>query len=148
MKFIYFDVPNQYSPTDAIVSGLRKVMIWCFCLSGNNCISVRMSIHPGTDLYLHWGYTAGSQPFQTPGYIHRRGILIGSSYDQYLFACLVLIKWDFQYNFQVTWVTQVTYCYGLASVVVRCASSIVRRASSVNIFFSRTTGPILTKFGM
>ena len=31
--------------------------------------------------------------------------------------------------------------YGFASVVV-C------RPSSVNIFFSRTTGPILTKFGM
>ena len=38
-------------------------------------------------------------------------------------------------------VTQVTYCYGLASVVVR-------HPSSVNIFFSRTTEPILTKFGM
>ena len=59
-----------------------------------------MSIHPGTDLYLHWGYTAGSQPFQTPGYIHRRGILIGSSYDQYLFACLVHIdKMGFSINF-------------------------------------------------
>ena len=44
-------------------------------------------------------------------------------------------------HFKVTWVTQVTYCYGLASVVVR-------RPSCVNIFSSETTGPILTKFGM
>ena len=28
------------------------------------------------------------------------------------------------------------------------ASCVVRRASSFNIFFSKTTGPILTKFGM
>ena len=34
-----------------------------------------------------------------------------------------------------------TCCYGLASVVVR-------GLSSVNIFFSRTIEPILTKFGM
>ena len=30
----------------------------------------------------------------------------------------------------------------------RPSSSVVRRASCVNIFFSRTTGPILTKFGI
>ena len=44
-------------------------------------------------------------------------------------------------DFKVTLVTQVTYRYGLASVVVR-------RPSCVNIFSSETTGPILTKFGM
>ena len=32
--------------------------------------------------------------------------------------------------------------------VRRCVSCGVRRASSFNIFFSRTTGPILTKFGV
>ena len=35
-----------------------------------------------------------------------------------------------------------------SSCVVRRSSCVVRRASCVNIFFSRTTGPILSKFDM
>ena len=34
----------------------------------------------------------------------------------------------FQQNFLVTWVTQVTYCYVLASLILRRSSNVVRRA--------------------
>lgn len=41
-----------------------SLMVHCLtmilCLSGNNSFSARMSLQPGTDLYLHRGYTAGS----------------------------------------------------------------------------------------
>ena len=37
------------------------------------------------------------------------------------------------------------FCYGLESVVVHCPSCVVCRPSCVNVLFSRTIGPILTK---
>ena len=49
-------------------------------------------------------------------------------------------RWQLFYffPFQITWVTEVTYCYCFG----------IRLASCVNIIFSRTTGPILINFGM
>ena len=49
-------------------------------------------------------------------------------------------RWKLFYffPFQITWVTEVTYCYCFG----------IRHASCVNIIFSRTTGPILINFGM
>ena len=49
---------------------------------------------------------------------------------------------DDKVDFKVTsWDTQVTICYGLASVVVR-------RVLPVNVFFSTITGPIFTNHGI
>ena len=67
--------------------------------------------------------------------------LINKTSEKAVPCCTLMIVGMQMISFQVTRVTQVTYCYWLAFVLMR-------RASCVNIFFSRTPWPILTKFGM
>ena len=50
------------------------------------------------------------------------------------------INMSIKFGFKVTCVTQVTFFHRL--------SSVIRGVSFVNIFFSKTSGPIFTKFGM
>ena len=72
-----------------------------------------------------------------------RGNLL-TSLTKYAWISYVLyIKILLRKSFKVTWITRVTYCNGSGQ-----PASLVHSPSCVNIFFSRTTGPILAKFGM